>query len=143
MCSMLIMWYHPLQGVLLRFRLLQRRAMKLRSKHWTFFCCLDPFTLWKHLFVWAVRTQLGNCLDRVLSEDCMETLSGARTNLTLTQTPFCGIAPNRLFSWTHEKFRLLGQKSELIGEAFYLYKFKTTTKSNANIVEVEREESSF
>lgn len=41
-------------------------------------------------------------------------------------------------------FRVLGQESRLIREAlYYLYKFKTTTKSNANIVEADREENTF
>lgn len=72
----------------------------------------------------------------------MEPLSGATTSLSLTQPPSCGFEPKRRFSWT--QFRLLGQKSEFIGEAlYYLYKFKTTTRSNANFVEVDREESIF
>jgi len=72
----------------------------------------------------------------------VEPLTGDRTGPTLTQTPFYGITPKRLFSWT--QFRLFGQKSEFIREAlYYLYKFKSTIKSNANIVEVDREENSF
>lgn len=71
----------------------------------------------------------------------MEPLTG-QDKPHFDKTPFCGIAPNKLFSWS--QFRLLSQKSEFIREAlYYLYKIKTATKSNANIVEVDRKESSF